>query len=270
MKDFLFKVKKGGYYGHPNLRRGEYVINGGNPTSNIEPAQIDEYPVGTNPDINWRGFAFDFKANKSPNGVIEYKSNVFNGALKGKLLVVRYSQNDDIIVLTPGGTNNNIVNFYEGALIQGFTGFVDPLDLVEDVRNGNIYVSEYGGNGKITLLKPNTTASAAGLITMNTNNDSENSVTDIEQAASSAYLEQNAPNPFSDHTLIRYYVPANINSVKIVITNMIGMVNMAFDLDGKNSSQIALDAGTLPSGTYIYSLWVEGKQVDSKRLVIIR
>jgi len=28
------------------------------------------------------------------------------------------------------------------------------LDLTEDVRTGNIYVSEYGGDGRIVLLRP--------------------------------------------------------------------------------------------------------------------
>jgi hypothetical protein len=74
--------------------------------------------------------------------------------LKGKILVVRYSQHDDIITLTPGGMNKDIISSVEGPSIVGFTGFVDPLNLTEDVRNGNIYVSEYGGSGKITLLKP--------------------------------------------------------------------------------------------------------------------
>ena len=151
-KDFLYRVEKGGYYGHPNPTRGEYVMNGGNPTSAIDAAQVDEYPVGTMPDVNWRGFIFDFQNNASPNGVIEYKSNTFNGALRGKLLVVRYSRHDDIITLIPG--DKNILNSIEGTLIEGFSGFNDPLDLTEDVRTGNIYVSEYGGNGKIDLLRP--------------------------------------------------------------------------------------------------------------------
>jgi len=151
-KDFLYRVEKGGYYGHPNPTRGEYVMNGGNPTSATDAAQVDEYPVGTMPDANWRGFVFDFQNNASPNGVIEYKSNTFNGALRQKILVVRYSMHDDIVTLIPG--DKNILNSIDGTLIEGFSGFSDPLDLTEDIRTGNIYVSEYGGRGKIDLLRP--------------------------------------------------------------------------------------------------------------------
>jgi N-acetylneuraminic acid mutarotase len=174
-KDFLFRVQNGGYYGHPNALRGEYVMNGGNPTSSIDPAQVDSYPLGTLPDNNWRGYAFDFQTNKSPNGAIEYKSNTFDGVLKGKLMVVRYSQNNDIITLTPGGNNNDIISYSEGTAIEGFTGFVDPLDLTEDVRNGNIYVSEYGGEGSIILLRPRI-AAPSGIMTVTPDKVYENDV----------------------------------------------------------------------------------------------
>ncbi len=153
-KDMLYRVIKGGYYGHPNPLRGEYVMDGGNPTSASDSAQVDDYPIGTKPDANWRGYSFDFQNNMSPDGAIEYKSNTFNGSLKGKLLVVRYSQHNDIITLIPGGPHNDIISSIEGPSIEGFSGFVDPLDLTEDVRNGNIYVSEYGGTGRIVLLRP--------------------------------------------------------------------------------------------------------------------
>jgi len=160
-KDWLFRIAKGGYYGHPNPLRGEYVMNGGNPTSPIDPAQVTSYPLGTAPDANYRGYSYDFQTNASPDGTIEYKSNTFNGALKGKLLIVRYSQHDDIITLTPGGPNNDIISATEGYAIEGFSGFNDPLELTEDVRNGNLYVSEYGGDGKIVLLKPRNTIKQA-------------------------------------------------------------------------------------------------------------
>jgi hypothetical protein len=153
-RDWLFKVVEGGYYGHPNPTRNEYVLNGGNPTSGADPAQVSEYPVGTLPDRNWRGFAFDFGLNRSPDGVIEYKYGGFGGALVGKLLVARFSSGDDLIVLEPG-LDGNIVSSNDA--ISSFDGFDDPLDLVENTTNGFLYVSQYdraGGNGTITLLRP--------------------------------------------------------------------------------------------------------------------
>ncbi|MEO6437384.1 MAG: fibronectin type III domain-containing protein, partial [Tepidisphaeraceae bacterium] len=148
--DYLYNVVQGGYYGHPNPSRYEYVLNGGNPTSSTDPEQVTSYPVGTLPDRNYRGAAFDFGGKRSPNGVIEYKSNAFGGALAGKLLVVRYSGGDDIIILTPDA-NGNIVASQTGA--PGMTAFNNPLDLIEDTLNGNLYVAELGGS-QITLLRP--------------------------------------------------------------------------------------------------------------------
>jgi hypothetical protein len=156
-QDYLFRVVQGGYYGHPNPSRCEWVLNGGNSGQTPTGTVVSQYPSGTNPDPNYRGISWDFGRNKSPNGVIEYRSGVFSGALTGRLLVVRYSANNDILTLTPGGANKDIIN--EEAGITGFTGFNNPLDLVEDTRNGNIYLSEYQDEinfnlGRIVLLKP--------------------------------------------------------------------------------------------------------------------
>ncbi|MEH1938899.1 MAG: Ig-like domain-containing protein [Nostoc sp.] len=155
-EDYLFRIVKNGYYGHPNPKRCEWVLSGGNPTNGTDPGEVKEYPIGTLPDRNWKGIAFDFGEHFSPNGMIEYRSNVLGGKLQGKLLVVRYSSGKDIIVLTPGGANLDIVNFQTG--ITGFTGFnISPLDLVENPTNGHLYVAqlnEGNGTGKITLLRP--------------------------------------------------------------------------------------------------------------------
>jgi N-acetylneuraminic acid mutarotase len=149
--DWVFRVVKNGYYGHPDPARCEWVLNGGNPTSGTDPAQVPAYPVGTAPDRNYRGVAWDFGAHYSPDGALEYKSNAFNGALQGKILVTRYSAGDDIIALTPGGSNLDITSANVG--ITGLTGFTDPLDIVESpTGDGNLYVSELGAN-KITLLR---------------------------------------------------------------------------------------------------------------------
>jgi hypothetical protein len=159
-KDWLFRIEAGGYYGHPNPLRCEWILNGGNPKSgsgNDGPTEVYVYPGGTQPDPNFRGADYDFGLNSSPNGSTEYRSNTFGGALKGRLLVTRYSLPDDIIVLTPGSvanpgsTNHNIVKAEAG--LPGLTGFYNPIDVVENPQTGALYVAELGLNA-LTLLEP--------------------------------------------------------------------------------------------------------------------
>ena len=150
-RDWLFRVDPArsiAYYGHPNPLRGEYVLNRGS----IDAAR---YPAGTGPDSNYAGAAFDFGFNVSPNGVVEYRSNAHGGRLQGALLVCRYSGGSDIIALRPDGPNGDIGDSRIG--ITGLTGFADPLDIVEDVTTGNLYVSDFA-RSEIILLTPTTAA----------------------------------------------------------------------------------------------------------------
>jgi hypothetical protein len=151
--DYLFRVVRGGYYGHPNPSRCEWVLNGGNPTAAVDPAQVAEYPVGRGPDPNWRGAAYDFDNNKSPNGALEYTSGAFGGGLRGALLVTRYANNNDVIVLRPAA-DGSIASAQTG--IAGFTGLADPLDLALNPGTGDLYVSEgvsSNATGRIRLLR---------------------------------------------------------------------------------------------------------------------
>ena len=148
--DHLYRIDFGGYYGHPNPLRNEFVLNGGNPTGKDDVAEVHAYPVGVAPDRNFRGFAYDFDKNASPNGIIEYKSDTFGGALKGKLLVTRYSGGKDIVVLSPR-PDGTIAEDIKG--IVGFTQLISPLGLVEHLPTGNLYVAEFG-NQRISLLRP--------------------------------------------------------------------------------------------------------------------
>ncbi len=148
--DLLLKIEPGKYYGHPNPARHEYTLNGGNPTAGADPMEVAEYPVGVMPEPNYAPPAFVFGKNFSPNGLIEYKGTQFNGALDGAILVTRYSDGKDVLVLRLNAAGDVIETI---AGIDGFTGFIDPLDILQNPKNGQIYIAEYGGR-KITLLKP--------------------------------------------------------------------------------------------------------------------
>ena len=159
--DFLFDVVKGGYYGHPNPTRNQYVLNGGNPTSGMDPDEVAPfdggvgYPVGTLPDVNWKGSVYDFSRNRSPDGALESKGPAFGGALKGFLFVVEYSAGDDVLAL-PIPANGGAID--RSQVLQIAEGLSDPVDITEDVNTGNLYVAQLvqGGadGGAIILLRP--------------------------------------------------------------------------------------------------------------------
>ena len=148
--DILLKIEPGAYYGHPDPARHQYVLNGGNPTAGVDPQEVPEYPVGIKPDPNWQPPIFDFGKNYSPNGLVEYHDPHAGGALDGCILVTRYSAGKDILVLRLD-KDGNVIESIEG--IDGFTKFIDPLDIIEEPETGDLYVAEYGGS-RITLLKP--------------------------------------------------------------------------------------------------------------------
>lgn len=151
--DFIHKVTKGGYYGHPNPSRCEYIAYGGNPTAAATAWEETQYPTGVQPDPNFRaGDVYDAGMHASANGTIEFTSNVFGAAMKGKILVVRYSASKDIMVVDPSGPNGTINGIVTG--VTGFTGFSEPLDIAENPNgSGILYVTELGGYD-IKLLRP--------------------------------------------------------------------------------------------------------------------
>lgn len=92
--------------------------------------------------------------------------------------------------------------------------------------------------------------------------------TDMELSSKSAVLWQNFPNPFGDGTVIRYYVPESTGSANIVFYDEFGneIKNMELPHKGQKA-ELNLSTMNLASGIYSYSLVVNGKIVDTKRMV---
>lgn len=85
-----------------------------------------------------------------------------------------------------------------------------------------------------------------------------------------ASLEQNAPNPFSSNTIIRYHLPSNITSAQIQVNNASGNTVKTFTVKGNAAGTVTINANELASGSYYYTLIIDGKKVDSKQMILIK
>jgi len=256
--DYLFRVVRGGYYGHPNPLRNEHILFGGNPTSGTDPGEIVwtengvkyGYKVGTPQEPNYRGFIYDFGLNISANGAIEYRSNAFNGKLKGKMMVCRFSGGDDIIILAPDAVNKSKVTATEGIKIPGLRRpFANPLDVIEDVKTGNLYISEYfDGNGdgkpRITLLKADVPATSS-TVAQRTSASSVSTLADPAEIVSG--LKVNVyPNPSAGGNLnVEVQNFASQVPVTLTLIDIVGTVVKSTTVDtddlGNGNATITVD-----------------------------
>ena len=80
-------------------------------------------------------------------------------------------------------------------------------------------------------------------------------------------LYQNAPNPFTEKTVIKYVIPENVQKASILIFNMQGTLMKSYD-NLSNKRELTINGGELEAGMYMYSLIVDGKEVDTKKMIL--
>lgn len=85
--------------------------------------------------------------------------------------------------------------------------------------------------------------------------------------ASNASVNQNFPNPFTRSTVISFNVPQGSNANIIVSQTATGKVIKSVTL-APNTSQLTFDGSSLSAGSYTYSLFIDGKKIDTKQMII--
>ena len=112
-------------------------------------------------------------------------------------------------------------------------------------------------NEKVNVLEKNTEDGAMSR--------SVNGVGDI--AAKCTVLYQNTPNPFTERTTIRFSLPEDAQNAYIYIFDMTGKMQKQIPVDASMQS-ITINGYELSAGMYIYSLVVNGKEMDTKRMIL--
>lgn len=85
-----------------------------------------------------------------------------------------------------------------------------------------------------------------------------------------ALLYQNAPNPFGNSTEIKFYLPQTVKQAAITVFDMNGRQLKSFNIGERGEGTIVIGNEDLVPGMYLYSLLVDGNEVDTKRMVFAR
>ena len=93
---------------------------------------------------------------------------------------------------------------------------------------------------------------------------------ELEASLSAAKLYQNAPNPWSSETVIRYNLPQSVGSATIYVYDMQGAQLKSIPATGRGESQVTLTARDLKAGMYLYALVADGQLIDSKQMILTK
>lgn len=151
-------------------------------------------------------------------------------------------------------------------------------ELVHTDNQGNMYVDYIG---LIPILVQSINELKAELAEVKGESDQEEeghvmmapqqaSQSDVEADLDTPKLYQNAPNPWSSETVIRYRLPQNVNNACIYIYDMQGAQLKSIPAQGRGENQVTLTAHDLKAGMYIYALVADGALVDSKQMIITK
>ena len=191
--------------------------------------------------------------------------------------------------------NSTDKKYYEGFIAQDvmkiFPGLV--AHNTDEKRGFDTYMLDYDGFGVIAikgiqeLMKINKEKDHAidslkseisdmrsemsvikTLLLKNNSNISSAAIANI--LPGEAALEQNIPNPFNHTTSISYALPKQFSSAYILVNDNNGKPIKRINVFGPGKGTLNIGASTLASGTYNYSLIVDGKMIDTRQMMTVK
>lgn len=99
---------------------------------------------------------------------------------------------------------------------------------------------------------------------------SQSNALNTTEKAIGASLMQNIPNPANNSSVIQYSIPANFSSARLIITDRKGAITRSFSINSKGNGQVVVNTSNLASGTYLYSLQIDGRIVAGRQMVVAK
>ena len=81
---------------------------------------------------------------------------------------------------------------------------------------------------------------------------------------------QNLPNPWSKSTQITYYLKQDVKDAYLEIYATNGSLVKRIAVTSRGHGSVTLDEKSFAPGTYYYTMFIDGKQIDTKKMVLTR
>lgn len=91
---------------------------------------------------------------------------------------------------------------------------------------------------------------------------------ELAQQLNIPILDQNQPNPAQGPTTIHFYLPDGSTQASIRVMTLDGKELKNYPISTSGKGSITIEEGLLATGIYIYSLFVQQKMVDSKKMTL--
>ena len=159
-----------------------------------------------------------------------------------------------------GGTNTVDLSAYANTDAQNLTSATLTGSVIQiDIENGSSVSVDISPliadlENRVTVLE----ACACGVLL----------VEEDEIATMRPVLEQNIPNPFDATSAIGYYVPHDVSQADIVFSNNVGQIVDRITISQKGEGEVSVNASGYASGMYYYTLYLDGRKIDTKKMII--
>lgn len=139
--------------------------------------------------------------------------------------------------------------------------YYEPNGLSID-QNENVFISGFKFNNGVKNTDTLLTIKYSQLMNINSTN----------QIINKEYLlYQNYPNPFNPKTVINYELPVT-SLAKLIIYDVLGNEVIMLLNEKKRAGKyyVIFEGNDFPSGVYFYSLSLDGKLVETKKMLLVR
>lgn len=101
-------------------------------------------------------------------------------------------------------------------------------------------------------------------------NESKRKMSTLSEKENTAILYQNSPNPFSEKTQINYCLPESVVDARLYVYDMSGNQLGEYTLNERGDGTLTISASEYHAGMYLYSLIADGKEIDTKRMILTK